>query len=384
MLTQNNHYKTVVVMSPMHDGDETKDQDRAVWYPECQTACVCDGVTSSPYAEEGADWVSKLSPVIFSDNIEARLRMICDFLNYQRAEKLNSKIHLPNKTAPTMQTILEEAARNSIACSYQTTLVTAKFVLQDNSALVTVVTCGDSMFLAFDSSGQQLVCLYGNNKPQSRPTSNNKYVWPYKYPSNEMPFGPGDEILAKVIGSLTKQPQTAAKLGIRAEHHDRWLICQILDKCGAQKLKDALYEERAQTLRHSETIVVPKYLAGRTITIGANEYINFPYSRMIKTSKLQSQYSDFSRHGSVNAVLPDHFYTGQWSYFQDRFPLDAEFVLCTDSFYGCFKSPSELWIWLNDHRQEIQISSKNEPLLKNLHQRLRENGSDDDISFVWV
>ena len=72
MTTVNNTYLNVItVVSPMYDGADKKDQDRAVWFPVNQTACVCDGVTSSPFAAEAAEGYTP--PYAWRDgNLDAR------------------------------------------------------------------------------------------------------------------------------------------------------------------------------------------------------------------------------------------------------------------------------------------------------------------------
>ena len=379
----NNHYRGIAVISPMYDGEEKKDQDRAVWYEASQTACLCDGVTSSPYAVDAAQLVTICSLVLLSNDVKMMLRVICDLLIALRNEKLHREIHVPNDTPAAMQAVLQEAASQSIQHSYQTTLVAAKFILQDGTVLVPVVLCGDSMFLAFDPNGQVLACSAENQKAPRCPV-NKAGLPPEAGSSGGVTFGPGDEVLARSLGSLTGYPNIAETLQIRAEHCNKWLICQIVDKCRRRATSDDLRQTHTVTLRYRERVIVPRYLAGRTIQIGCANYVTFPYSRTIRTVKSPTKTVDFHRCGAATAVLPDHFYTGGWTYLQDRFPLDAEFILCSDGFYGCFKDPSELWSWLKEHQEDIHTPSKIVEMLNGLHHRLREQSSGDDISFVWV
>jgi len=108
-LINNNHYRGIAVISPMYDGEEKKDQDRAVWYDASQTACLCDAVTSSPYEVEAADLAIIFSLVFFSGGVKSILRTLCNLLIALRAEKLHSEIHLPNDRPASMQAILREA-----------------------------------------------------------------------------------------------------------------------------------------------------------------------------------------------------------------------------------------------------------------------------------
>ena len=378
------HYQAITIVSPMYDGEEIKDQDRAVWFETSQTACACDAVTSSPYAVEAADLVTAFSLAIFSDDVEGRLRAICDLLTALRAEKLHSEIHVPGDVPVGMQGMLQDAARQSIEHSYQTTLVAARFTLQSGTVLASVVRCGDSMFLAFDSKGQLLTSSPANPNMQGCSAANSAREQAGARFSRGITFGAGDELLAKVLGTLTRYPQIAEGLRIRPEHRTKWFVCRVLDKCSGSTAGSSSRKGQILQLGYGERMVVPVYLAGRAIQIGSNNYVSFPYSRTIRTIKNRAQAVNFHKHGAATAVLPDHFYTGNWTYFRDRFPTDAQFVLGSDGFYGCFKEAPELWCWLNRHKQDIQNPEQRKPLLDGLYEKLRQERSDDDISCVWV
>jgi len=382
--TKDNYYQAVVVVSPMWDGEEKKDQDRAVWYEASQAACICDAVTSSPYGVKAADLAIIFSLVLFSGGVKSILRTLCNLLIALRAEKLHSEIHLPNDTPAAMQPVLQEVARRSIECSYQTTLVAAKFAPENGTVLVSVVRCGDSMFLAFDTNGQVLACYPANQTAQGC-SVNNKADESFSASSRgRFVFGPGDQVLARVFGILADYPRIAEKIWIRPEHRNKWLVCQVLDKCASRTLSDRSRESHIVAVQYGGRLVVPIYLAGKTIRIGSSNYVSFPYSRTIRTAKNPVQVTDFHHRGAATAVLPDHFFSGGWTHLQDRFPLDAEFILCSDGFYDSFKDPSELWSWLKEHQEDIHTPSKRGGLIDGLHDRLRQQSSDDDISYVWV
>ncbi|MHC4799407.1 MAG: hypothetical protein ACYTF1_22460 [Planctomycetota bacterium] len=381
---KDHYYKAIAIVSPMCDGEEQKDQDRAVWFEESQTACVCDGVTSSPYAVEAADLVTLFSPAIFLDDVEVRLRAICDLLTIFRAEKLRSDILVSNSVPTTAQEMIQNAARQSIENSYQTTLVAARFTLQAGVVGASIVRCGDSMFLGFDSRGQLLIASPENLNPQKCSIANKTRRLSGAKLSEGITFGPGDELLSIVLGTLEQYPRIADRICIQPEHHTKWLVCQTLDRCTAYTGINNPQEGQFLHLWCGDCLVVPSYLVGRAVQIGSKHYINVPYSRAIRKVKNYAQVLDFHRHSTVTAVLPDHFYTGGWTYFQDRFPVDAQFILGSDGFYECFKDPASLWQWLNKHKQDIRNPKQIKLLLNGLHQRLRQEHSDDDISFVWV
>lgn len=378
------YYQATAVVSPMYDGEDKKDQDRAVWFEASQTACVCDGVTSAPFGDEAAELVTQFSPAIFSDDVEGRLRVICDVLTALRAEKLHSEFHLPSDMPSVIRGMLQDAARHNVEHSHQTTLVAAKFVLEDGVVLASVVRCGDSMFLAFDSKGQLLTASPAGPGPPKGSSGNSASELRGAKSPRGITLVAGDEVLAKVLGSLTRYPRIAERLRIRPKHRVKWLVCRVLDKCGRCTASGSSQEKQILHLGYGERVVVPRYLAGRAVKISSNNYVSFPYSRMIRRIRKRTLGVVFHRHGTATAVLPDHIYTGNWTYFQERFPADGQFVVASDGFYGCFKDPAEMWCWLNYHGQDTQNPGQRQPLLDSLHEKLRQERGDDDIAFVWV
>jgi hypothetical protein len=385
-LVQNNFYKAIRVVSPMFDGEEKKDQDRAAWWPAALSACLCDGVTSSPFSAEAAELVCRFSPVIFSDNnININLKPICDLLMTLRNEKLHTKINLPPHISEQMQQMLQQVAQENIKSSFQTTLVAAKFVPEDIAVVTSVIRCGDSMFLAFSRDGEILTASPLNDKtPKPMPEQTRENISTLK-PFYEISFGPGDELIAKVLGTSSEHPHVAAEAGIKETFMDNWFLCAVVDKCNSQVNKDILPQYCAVQLMYRELLLVPRYLIGAVVKAGS--YVRFRYSsaiRMVKSAGTLPRPITFQQCGSTTAVLPDNFYNGQWTYFQDRFPLDAHFVLASDGFFSCFKDSACLWSWLVNHRQYLQDEKGRIHIMEELHKHLHREHSDDDISFVWV
>ena len=380
-------HDVIKVVSPMYDGEEKKDQDRAVWYPTARTACICDGVTSSPYSGEAAKLACMLSLAIFTDDPTSSLRVISDLLFAYRNEKMSSDIHLPLDASETMQSLIQEAARQNLAYSFQTTLVAAHLTHENKVVMCSVVRCGDSVFLAFDSKGQLLA---SSPSEFEKPNNSSKRVGGDKLSpllSHHIQFGPGDEVLAKIRCDAHHFPYLTGKYGIDSKHLGSWLICEVLDKCVVKSNRDITAEKYAAPLKRGDLLIVPRYLAGSAVTIKSTSYIRILYSRTIRKLCGQPQNPhriDFQKHSVTTAVLPDHFYTGNWTYFKDRFPLDAHFVLGSDGFYSCFKNPVDLWAWLNEHRNDLHQSQRRELLMDGLHCHLKQERSDDDISFVWI
>lgn len=365
----------------MYDGDEKKDQDRAIWFHASQVGCVCDGVTSSPFSSESAELVSHYSPILFSNEIGERMQVLCDLLMVMRNEKLSTNVNLQPEASKEMQIMLKKVVQEKIRYSHQTTVVATKLVRTDQCTLLKVIRCGDSMFFAFSPDGDLLSCSPFDDvvRECEQQEARKGGVFLHK-----IDFAPGDEILAKFICTASKCPQVAAKAGIKTSCLNKWIICAPLDKCHRNNINKTLQGKRNLCLESSDRLVVPIYLCGAAIKTGSRRYIHFPYSDFIRVIDSRPRNNGFKNGGTVTAVLPDHFYTGDWTYFEDRFPLDANFVLTSDGFHNCFKNPKELWFWLNKHRKDLQDLTRQKQLLESLHQNLHKEHSDDDISFVWV
>ena len=106
--------------------------------------------------------------------------------------------------------------------------------------------------------------------------------------------------------------------------------------------------------------------------------------RLVTAVNEQNHNLSLAKHNPATAVLPDHFLSGQWSYVEERFPTDSQFVLATDGFYSAFPDSKALWCWLQDHGHELEDEESRERILLELHQQLHAKSGDDDISFVWV
>ena len=149
-------YSALTVVSPMMDGDEKKDQDRARWYGPDQVGCVCDGVTSSPNSTDAAILATLFAPALFNGDCKNRLGMLSDLLMARRRECQASDISFDDDTSPAMRDMLRRVAKQKRAISFQTTLVAARFVNRKKVVLAQVCKCGDSAFFAFSPQGQLL------------------------------------------------------------------------------------------------------------------------------------------------------------------------------------------------------------------------------------
>ena len=376
-----NELAAVTVVSAMEDAGQEKNQDRATWHPPRQVACVGDGVTSSPFSDKAAEDVTTFSPALFFGNIEQRLGFVCDLLYSRRDEKLAMGVQIPAGTSDAMSELLQEAAHEKIKSSFQTTMVAAQFEPRADSIKASVVRCGDSMFVAFGPKSQPLWCSPPSFGPAESAPKQDGDRW---QSTAEFAFGPGDEVLITVDSDLAQDPPLARRMQIAPEHRGGFYVCRVLEKCPPTAGRTAADPVAAWVLRYGDRIVVPKYLVGRVTKAGGCSCTVVRYSRMIRNARGSAVPPRLCRGGATTAVLPDHFPSGQWSYFDDVFPRDSEFVVCSDGFSDCFEDICEMASWLKEHRRAILDPNKRTPLLTELHGQLRLRSHDDDISFVWI
>jgi hypothetical protein len=307
-------YMALTVVSPLMFGDDRKDQDRALWYGPGQVACVCDGVSSSPDSAEAAKLVTLLVPALFNGNANERLAMLCDLLMIRRLEcQNNSTVSFPDNTSQQMQNILRRVVRQKRACSFQTTMVTARFNAdeQEKVVLVDVRTCGDSAFFAFTTRGQLLTSslAFPSNLQNSKEHPGME-TESSTCPKN-ITFGPGDEILIRVEGPLCEYRSLAEQAEIKAEHIRNWLVCSPVDGCrdSDKARNENLLELQVLSLKPTDRLLVPKYLYGTQLTCQGRHYRVLRYSSAIRpifAAESLASIINFGKNGSSTMVLPDH------------------------------------------------------------------------------
>lgn len=289
---KNCHYEATIGISPMYDGQEMKDQDRAVWSPTALTACLCDGVTSSPFSAEAAALTCTYSRVLFRGDTPKRLSALCELLLALRADKLRSGIALSPDNPQTMHAILRDAAHQNLLHSFQTTLVAAHIAPAEEVVACPVIRCGDSIFLAFGADGELLVSCASTTATNPRIADqrlNNGTCGPS---ARRLDFGPGDEILAKIRCEASKYPDLAQASGISPEHRGNWLLCEVLDKCTGTSRKTP---EKSEVLHveRGDLLMVPRYLAGSVIRVRSRSYTRLLYSRTIRPAHTRARPVDF-------------------------------------------------------------------------------------------
>ena len=381
-------YKALTVVSPMIVGNEKKDQDRARWFEPGQIACICDGVTSSAHSAMAAQIVTTIIPSIFTEKIPERLRMLCDLLMDHRRESQDGNIRLPKDTPDAMQDFLRKVAREKLATSFQTTMVAVRFIQAGQMVTADILKCGDSAFFAFSCDGQLLSSSLVLSSELQEKSQSAIATKPSSFVPNRLRFGPGDELLVKVVCRLAENSKLVKETGINPKYAKNWLICSPLDgQADNKEYEGNLLSDHIISLKPGDQLLVPTFLAGTPSTMNGQQYLNILYSSTIKpiySAKPLSSITNITHHGSTTMVLPDHFYCGYCDYFQDRFPLDTHFILASDGFYSAFSNSKQLWNWLRENRILLADENKSKEILEQLHFDLRDSGGDDDISFVWV
>ena len=360
------YFQAVILKSPAQSDGELKNQDRAEWFSPVHTACVCDGVTSSPHAARAAEIASTFSPALFDRDIKQQLETLSNILLCQRLSAQDKGINITN-TSANMQKIMQEAAREKLKHSFQTTLVAAKLFPHDHSITVRLIWIGDSGFFAYSTAGDLLLTnLAMETKLLKNIINPQQKIW----------FGPGAAIITKIVGELADYPALIRKTSFRNA-----IICQVLSSSAETPIKKIT--SSGLWLNPGETLIVPSYLLSHPCDVRYRHLATVIYSRFIQSTacpmqdKIKVVLKDAA---NTTEVIPDHFETSNSHYLQEEFPEDAEFLLCSDGFYRCFNQPSEMLTFLKRYRS----SSKKAQFIKHLHHRLIDSFGDDDISVIWI
>jgi len=379
-------YRAITVVSPMCEEGEQKNQDRAYWFPSESVGVVCDGVTTSPSAEKAAEFVARFCKVLFNGSIRERLNVLADLLVEQRLEETRREIALPAGTSPAMQNMLASVAKENAAHGFQTTVVAMSTVASNGVVRTQVVQCGDSAFFALSPDGSLLTASIGMSQWGASGARSGDPA-DAQTGGHEIPFGPGDELLAKVVGSGKNRQDLLKDEGIRTP--ESWMLCRPIElRSHSKEITPGSKGHGVKLLLgQGDLLLAPKYLATPSRDQRFIGYCVLPFARMIRVVRPEAARQSalrFDHAGSVTAVLPDDFYTDHWQHFEDRYPPDTHFVLASDGFYRAFTDVGELWEWLKAAQSHLLDPTRRDGLLDALHTQLRARSSDDDISFVWA
>lgn len=371
------HLHTVIqVVSPSRFGGETKNQDRCLFDVETHTACVCDGTTASPYAAQAAKYVSQCVPILL-DNPKPNLEIIADYLVARRNMVMKKGIKAHESVPVSIRNSVQDAAKRSLAQSFQTTLVAAGFERQQTCIVTRVLSCGDSGFWAFSPSGEQLLTNLQDTQTKSNPGQHQDF--------NTIHYYPGCELLVKLKGTLRDFPTFVKNSEQRCP--DKWYVCEVICPYGSQGATHDVKQGPRLCLKAGELLLAPKYLVSTPKDLEHPEFRRLHYSRFVcPVASLGAVHSNMHHDllSNITTVLPDHYYTGQWTWFDERFPIGTHFLLCSDGFYRAFSDPAHMWTWLKTNEDDLRKKHTKHMLISRLHDQLNQTCGDDDISLIWM
>ena len=141
-----------------------------------------------------------------------------------------------------------------------------------------------------------------------------------------MCLDPGVELLVKVVCDASERPWMAEKADIRPGSAGNWLVCIPLDQFDGDGLDTSRYgpPQYANSLRADDLLLVPKYLTEIPSDPRYQAYRRIRCFRSVRIiGRSRWPRINLQDRSAVTAVLPDHFYTGQWSQLEERFPLNS-------------------------------------------------------------
>lgn len=371
-----NYFNIISVVSPSVFGGETKNQDRVTFDSLTLTACVCDGVTSSPHSEGAASIVSEFAPVIFNSKT-ANLKTLSDLLVSKRRTAIDVGVTVDASMPDAMKRVVLDATQHKLRYSYQTTLIAAKFLPMENYISVRTVSCGDSGLFTFSSNGELLTTNLLDAKGHIG--KNDQSL------DKKIPFGPGTELLAKFRGTLLDYPNLVKQS--KKLNPSNWLLCKPVCSCNSNEEKSESPKTAKLWLGPTDLLLVPKYLATKPLDPQHQDFRLVSFSKLIRritSSHIDGLEFHLDLQGNTTNVLPDHYYTGQWEYEEEKFPTDTSFLLCSDGFYRRFPKPNQMWRWLKTNQKKLSLEKQKDELMVELHNQLNQKSGDDDISFIWV
>lgn len=372
------HFTATTCVSPMMYGGDAKDQDRAVWCEPLQSACLCDGVSASPHSAEAAERVAELVPVLLRDRIPQQIESVSHLLVGLRLRARETPV--PRPTGPLSScSMLADICREKMESSFQTTMVGAGLVVTDSTVMATVVRCGDSAFFAFSPQGDALA----TSLPEPLLASvDEDLVY-----QGTFAYGPGDEILARIVCSARDRRDLVREYGVRPEASGNWVVCAVVERlAGSSSYRARTVDTRPVVhLRPGDLVLVPRYLVNPSYDIRYRDFCILRYSSSLRCRGIRPATPErLSDKGVLTAVLPDSVFVSNWICFEDHFGLDAHFVLASDGFYSGFDNPSALWKWLQAHARDLSSQAGQCAAMEKLHSRLHARSGDDDMSFIWI
>ncbi len=353
------------LISPAILGGETKNQDRADYVSPTLSACVCDGVTSSPYADRAAELGVLFSLVLFNHQPEHSLNDLVQILNHHRQMAMAKGIQIPD-SAGTATGMYQDILQQKLQSSFQTTLAAVQCRPQTNHLQAKMIWCGDSGIFIYSAAGDLLF----SNFSCSNWAPDHAFIAPSPY---RVIYDPDHPILTRTLGPLDQFPELVKGNRIKKGH-----LCQVI----SNPTNALPAHPQFPSLNAGDLLAVPDHLFSRLKDPDYRDLGTVIYSRQIHPVHTLSAFKpvELIRPGNFTAVLPDDFNRGRWSFIEEQVPLDVSILLCSDGFYHSQKTPEAMWSFLNDYHQATDRTD----LERRLHLNLQETVGDDDITFIWI
>ncbi|HUB00357.1 MAG TPA: protein phosphatase 2C domain-containing protein [Terracidiphilus sp.] len=152
------NYEAAFLSSPARGEDADKDQDRTAWDSQRLIACVCDGLTTSPYSAKAAEHLCLRVPEIMAgpqDAILPALRTIRDELLEMREQSMRNALVFDEAIPLVLHEVLSSVAMRGRQLSFQSTLGSIRITeTQDGARVARVLWCGDTGIFAFRQDGE--------------------------------------------------------------------------------------------------------------------------------------------------------------------------------------------------------------------------------------
>jgi hypothetical protein len=368
-------FDVLVVVSPGGAGDERKDQDRAAWHPADRCAVVCDGTSSSLYAQTAAEQTARFAPVLFAGDLPERLAAWADYLKRCRLDACRRPPPIDAAVPAVVQAMLQDVVRAKAAQSFQTTCVAARFLPNGDVVDVDFLRVGDSAFLAFAADGTPR--WPAGLKNQASP----EQVLEGAAPEVNVVFG--DRVLVRWSAAAWSHPRVSAL--IPAARRASWRVGEFVMACSGAKPRWRAHD--TVHLAAGDLLVVPRYLTGALAHGSAGLWSCVTFSRVLRVvpaASVRVAESPFGARGVVTAVLPDDVATGRWQHSRAQFPRDTTFVLASDGLTRAFADTGAFWNWFCTHRERLARPAERAAVMEELHAHLRAHGGDDDIALVSI
>jgi hypothetical protein len=349
-MAENANYNALTVISPLFDGTDMKDQDRARWHEPGQVGAVCDGVSSSLNSREGAQMVNDFIPSVFNGDVQERLGMVCDMMLNKRADFKPERITVPAGTTAGMAKMLRRVIGQKAEKSFQTTLVAVRLIQEDEMVAAEILKCGDSAIFAFTPEGNLLSSSLRFTASGDNDTA------------ESIQFSPGDQMLVRFEGVLSEFPEYIDQVGRDSVYMNNWLVCKPVELSYKAPIRGNNQPGfKCIRLDLNDMLLVPKYLVDIPQTLKKEKYRKIHYSSAITplhANQSGGRNHTFEEKGNATLVLPDHYYSGCYEHYRDRFPHNTHFLLCSDGFYSAFAGWDQLWNWLDDNHKYLGSSHK--------------------------